>query len=401
LLRRRRKRRNACHSNWILSGKRHDAAAKRKRSYRADNLASDKLYNTDYSVYGNMAECSKTGTKINILLFSMLAKHDLNGYVTLDDFFPKQSNKISNEGRFLYLDSSNIMNDLPTSFTTSLHEFSHYISRTKKYFEFRKAWTYWYGELLAMQCEDMMQKYLGVDDADVDSPGNMNTTPKGRLARANGGELFNGSNGDGAPVYSWGFMFGAWLSRNFGGIKFIKELATNNAVDMESIIAAVKTASGKDYDEKTLLRDFAEALIEERSNFGLNKDGYTESTNPEYSKAYSGGTYDYKVTAINLWNPFYAWYDDNWAPIIDNATMPFADLPAANNYKKHWTGATPQNAFRGPVRFKNGTGFCNLGPRASAILYVGEISAPNDTATLDFKCQGGESFGDEITIWVK
>ncbi|MBQ6029175.1 MAG: hypothetical protein IJL24_06580, partial [Treponema sp.] len=327
---------------------------------------SDKLYNTDYSVYGNMAECSKTGTKINILLFSMLAKHDLNGYVTLDDFFPKQSINISNEGRFLYLDSSNIMNDLPTSFTTSLHEFSHYISRTKKYFEFRKTWTYWYGELLAMQCEDMMQKYLGVDDADVDSPGNMNTTPKGRLARANGGELFNGSNGDGAPVYSWGFMFGAWLSRNFGGIKFIKELATNNAVDMESIIAAVKTASGKDYDEKTLLRDFAEALIEERSNFGLNKDGYTEPTNPEYSKAYSGGTYDYKVTAINLWNPFYAWYDDNLAPIIDNATMPFADLPAANNYKKHWTGATPQNAFKGPVRFKDGTGFCNLGPRARA-----------------------------------
>lgn len=367
-------------------------------------VPSDKLYNKNYSEYGDMAEVSKTGTKINILLFSMQKKHDLNGYVTLDDFYPKQANSLSNEGRFLYLDSSNIINDLQTAYTTSLHEFSHYISRTKKYFEYRKEWSYWYGEIMAMLCEDMMQQYLGVDDSDVNDPGKMHSTPKDRLATANAGDIFNGSNGREGPVYAWGFMFGAWLSRNYGGIKFIKELATNNAVDMESIIAAVKTAGGKDYDEKTLLRDFAEALFEEKAGFGLNKDGDTEPTNSEYSKDYTDSKgehhYEYKVTAINLWDPFYAWYDvSNINSLVNNATIAVADLPAANNYKKTWKGVTPEKAFKGPALFMNGTCCCRLGPRGSAILFVG--APQEDAITLNFKCKGGESFADEIFIWVK
>ena len=365
--------------------------------------SSSYIYNADYSKYGPMSTYSKTGTKINILLYEMLDAGSVYGFVYHGDVVKGAGG--SNEGRFLYMDSKTLMQMPMEAYSTALHEFSHTISKNQKTLINGKEWTYWYGELLAMMCEDMMQAYLGITDSEVD--GNMAYTPKARLPTANYNTTWaNGLTGQEAATYSATFMLGAWLSRKFGGVKLIRELARNNAVDLDSILAAIKTVTGKTYTVASLLQEYEGDKLVHAASSGFDQDGTTHSGNETYTHNYSGGTYLYPTTAINLWDNFYGWCDTSgYSNIsgknyISNTEISFSQLPAANLYKKgKWKGATPTDAYLGPLLISSGLLYANIGPYGSMLFKLG--TATNNTVTINFGCVGGNSFSDTITIYVK
>ena len=351
---------------------------------------------------------SKTGEKINILLYEMWEKGKLFGFVD-----PKDSVKgFANDGRFLYMDSKTLSEMPMEAYSTSLHEFSHAISFNVKTLEQDAAWTYWYGELLAMLCEDMMQAYLGISDSDVNE--NLGYTPKVRLSAANYTDSWGyGLSGKISPTYSSAFLLGSWLSRKFGGVKFIRELARNNSVDMKSILAAVKTVAGKTYTEASLLQEFAGDMLVPATNAGHNQNAATYSGNKLYTHTYTDDagqtqTYLYPITAINLWDPFYAWGDASgfsiYNFIANTGTIPFDQLPEKNTFKKlDWSktaiGSQPAIAYLGPILFNTTAAIFDIGPYGSMLINLG--TASEDSVTLEFECFGGGSAGDVITIWIK
>ena len=356
---------------------------------------------------------SKTGEKINILLYEMLEIGGVYGFVSPIDFIKGYEG--SNEGRFLYLDSKTLLEEPMEAYSTSLHEFSHAISFNVKTLEQDVGWTYWYGEFLALLCEDMMQAYLGVSDSDVD--GDLGNTPKGRLCTANYTDSWGyGLTGQASPTYAAGFLLGSWISRKFGGVKFIRELARNNSVDMKSILDALQTTTGKSYTEASLLQEFAGDMLVPTAGSGHNQNAETYQGNALYTCSYTDSagqtqTYLYPITAINLWEPFYGWCDlSNFSNIkgkncISNVSIPFSDLPEKNTYRKHKYSednpprATPTTAYLGPLLLTT-TAICpNIGPYGSMLFYLG--TASSDSVTIEFTCVGGYSFGDVITIWVK
>lgn len=364
---------------------------------------SDKIYNADGSVYGPMSTASKTGLKINIMLYDMLTVGKVYGFVYHGDIWHNTTE--SNEGRFVYMDSQTTLKDPLEAYSTAQHEFSHTISFNQKTMIHKKEWTYWYGELLAMMCEDMMQAYFGISDSDVNDK--LGNTPKTRLSTANYNHEWGcGLTGQTSATYSATFHLGAWLVRKFGGPKFIKEIATNAYVDFESILAAVKAASGKGYTITSLLQEKASDLMERQNNAGFNQDSATYPENANYTCAYSDAsgehTYLYPVTAINLWTPFYGWCDlQNYGDNITNTSISFDQLPDVNVYKKaDWKGNPPTTAYLGPLKFKGGKGAAQIGPYGSMLFNLGE--ATSDSVTIEFSLQPkSEFFRDTLTIYVK
>ncbi len=368
---------------------------------------AEKLYNNDpeNSVYGPMETVSKTGLKINIMLYDMLTDGKVYGFVYHGDI--RHNTTGSNEGRFVYIDSKTTLENPLEAFSTAQHEFSHTISYNQKTMIHKKEWTYWYGELLAMMCEDMMQAYFGISDSDVNDK--LGNTPKARLPPANYNyEWGCGLTGQTSATYAATFHLGAWLVRKFGGPKFIKEIATNAYVDFDSILAAVKAASGNDYTITSLLQEKAGDLMVSQNNAGFNQDGATYSGEAAYKCSYTdaGGehTYLYPVTAINLWAPFYGWCDQSkYAENITNTHISFSQLPGANLYKKaDWKENPPTTAYLGPLKFKGGSVAAQIGPYGSMLFKLGTVTSNSDSVTIEFSVPSGSAgFSDTITIYAK
>lgn len=362
--------------------------------------------NEENTVFGKMADVSWTGEKINIMLYEMLDKGKVYGFVYHGDVYADVSG--SNEGRFIYIDSKIIIEDPYEAYSTSQHEFSHLISRSKKCIENRtKVWTYWYGELLAMNCEDMVQQYLGIDDSDVN--GSFRSTPKARLPQANAMYWMRGLSGEDSAAYASVFCFGSWFTRKFGGVKVLKELATNPYVDMESILHAVNAvlpANKTEYTEVSLLQEFAEDLLFIEAGKGSNQNAPIYPGNPEFTCSYIDEnnvqrTYFYPFSAINLLDNFYAWCDapkTNFSKYCINKSVPFESLPE-NLYKRGiWAeGTRPEVAFIGPAIFNDGcvpTVFC---PHAVMLHCLGTA----ETDSVELKIAWEDTASDVLTVYVR
>lgn len=369
---------------------------------------AENLYNNkDDSVYGPMETFSRTGLKINIMLYDMMDQGKVYGFVYHGDVY--HGIEGSNEGRFVYIDSQTTLKTPLEANSTAQHEFSHTISRNQKIIVKKtNEWTYWYGELLAMICEDMMQSYLGIDDSDTGAGGGMGNTPKARLPQANALAWINGISGEDSLAYASIFQFGAWLTRNFGGAKFIKELAQNSYVDMESVLKAVNAMGMGIYTQESLLQKYAGDLLVLEAGKGFNKDAKTYSGDSDYTCDYTDEsgthTYLYPLTAIDLWDNFYGWCDTTKEEIAKsglNKTIAFSDLPGANMYKKaDWSkrGGEPEKAYLGPMLFKSGRTLANIGPYGSMIFNLGK--ATSNSVKVNFGCSD-YYFSDVVTIWAK
>lgn len=226
----------------------------------------DSCYQLEVSVSGNpfyqeyhehyFVPCNQ---KIVILVSDLFGDASLNqdsgtvGYFYNGDLWPQsymdevygKNRYHSNECEIFYIDSLFFTKRKETTYSTLVHEFNHMINYVVKTVngltENPKATSFnscdqWFTEMLSMVTEDLFQHYLGLKDED---------SPKGRLPYFNisynmGFRLWDTEGIDPLIMYANTYAFGAYLVRNFGGIKLLQEMAQNKNVNEEAITAALQ-----------------------------------------------------------------------------------------------------------------------------------------------------------------
>lgn len=224
--------------------------------------------------------------KIAILIYDIFKdkmKGNVVGYFWAGDLFDSSAITYSNQMKMFYLDSYLLQNDLNSNTilctSTLAHEFTHMLNTINKKSLKNDVW---FTEMLAMTCEDIISKdYLNLDVKNSDS------------VFAQRLPYFNISFPEGFSVATWGdsktmlsaysntYAFGAYLLRNYGGIKLINKIATNDKMNEEAITAALK-AVGKSETFDSVLAKFGQVLINTESattnQISLNK-GFKETLN--------------------------------------------------------------------------------------------------------------------------
>jgi hypothetical protein len=200
------------------------------------------------------------------------------GYFWAKDFYTQaeidraySSRLKTNEAEIFYLDA-HFANKYPDgAISTLAHEFQHMINFNEKSVKsgFKQSSQTWFDEMLAMLAEDLIDPLIGV--AESEFPYNQRMP------------LFLNVYSDCAPTtwlegdkalysYANSYAFGAYLTRNFGGARLVKEIMTNGKVNEESIVDAVNAvlpaasaarggAQGGGWDFSELLSRYGEALI--------------------------------------------------------------------------------------------------------------------------------------------
>lgn len=247
-------------------------------------------------------EDNDTGTKINIVLCDLKAA-DYVGYFAPKDYYNYSVTMgniadVSNYGKYFYVDTTSVNDNIKDALLTLAHEFQHMINFNMKTVQNNAAFSTFYDEMCSMVCEDMMADYLEADDS---------VTPRNRLSTFNQnfytigtGEWIDTDSLQERYSYASAYAFGAWLARQYGGAKLFKAILSNSHSNMDAVTEAVKSVAGEDYTDEQLLERYVQALVFTTSDF----------THPTMNQAakqtltYGSGdsAYSYPMTAINLWN---------------------------------------------------------------------------------------------------
>lgn len=286
---------------------------------------SDKIYYTYSSSTGfdlaNMDYLSQTGTKVNIVIYDIGNDHSNSdesgvlGYFYSKDYYPNGNHistlsaggrpysdssvlNYSNEGKYFYVDSYFTVEYTDTTYSTLAHEFQHMINFGVKTIENNLSCGSAYNEMMSMLCEDIMQDYLDIDDDD--SP--IARLPFFERRYPYAGIEYREDNSTYTVLsYSTNYAFGAWLVRQFGGIKLIEQMASNSYTDFNSICAAVNAINNTSYTMKDLLCLYTQACIYSSSLTDYDVPTFNkEITNS--STYYTNTDYTYPLKAIDLWN---------------------------------------------------------------------------------------------------
>lgn len=247
-------------------------------------------------------EDNDTGTKINIVLCDLEAA-DYVGYFAPKDYYNYSVTMgniadVSNYGKYFYVDTTSVNDNIKDALLTLAHEFQHMINFNMKTVQNNATFGAFYDEMCSMACEDMMADYLEADDS---------VTPRNRLSTFNQnfytigtGEWIDTDSLQERYSYASAYAFGAWLARQYGGAKLFKAILSNSHSDMDAVTEAVKSVAGEDYTDEQILERYVQALVFTTSDF-------THPTMNQASKqtlTYGSGdsAYSYPMTAINLWN---------------------------------------------------------------------------------------------------
>ncbi|MDR2782437.1 MAG: hypothetical protein LBB48_01095 [Treponema sp.] len=248
---------------------------------QAETLASkfDVIYEKETPVFGYEYGGGPGGNggqdgdlKIQILVYDIDGDYfsgqtgGVFGYFWAKDFYTQQEvDKFgleTNYAEIFYLDA-HLAGKFPDGAVSTLaHEFQHMINFNEKSVKsnFTQASETWFDEMLAMLAEDIIDPLAGV--AESEYPYNQRMP------------LFLNVYSDCAPTtwlegnnvlysYANSYAFGAYLTRNFGGARLIKEMMTNGKVNGESVAAAVNVvaARGGGWTFARLLYRYGEALV--------------------------------------------------------------------------------------------------------------------------------------------
>lgn len=266
---------------------------------------------------GSSAVIEMNDKKVNIVVYDIEGDYQNSadggtyGYFWAKDYYETSASndsviKMSNEGKYFYVDSYFANKDTLTLYSTLAHEFQHMINFGVKTLnpviegrsnEMQLSET-WSNEMCSMLCEDMMQQKI---EAIADSDMKTENTPRGRLPYLCAGYVSSGiidwlSGNDVLYSYGGAYGFGAYLARNYGGPALVKEIATNDYVDQKSITEALQSL-GKDETFDSVFRKYARSLV-------LDKDEeITFNKNVSLSEPYDG--YNYPMPEINIFNVTY------------------------------------------------------------------------------------------------
>ena len=259
-------------------------------SYVSTSLISGK-YTTS-----PMTEVSDTGEKINIVIYDLFQDGEggnVLGFFSSGDYYAKDFYSYSNVGKYFYVDSFFAIQaeSVNTIISTLAHEFQHMVHFGVKGNDTDTN----FNEMLSMLCEDMMQKFLtdnGYKIEDKDSP-------KSRMLEFMIEYFGCGIRGydNTSLAYANAYAFGSWLCRQYGGAALVKKMMSNEKTNNECIVAAVNELNGTSFTFDDLFAQFIKACYGKDSEYTFNKDAAKTIT-------YSNGstTYDYPMTAINLWD---------------------------------------------------------------------------------------------------
>lgn len=243
----------------------------------------DSTYPLITNVFGY---ANNESTPINILVFDICSDHKqgtIFGYFMPKDYGEYDEIYHSNECCMFYLDAYLTRFKPKMAYSTLAHEFQHMINYYNKTILNEKDSETWFTEMLSMLCEDMLQTFLEISNDD---------SPIGRLPYFNDGYYKNGVTEWQNSQYSYActYAFGAYLVRNFGGIKLLSEIGKNKYTNKESITQALKALNYNETFDSIFLK-FAEALIYEDSNKLTFNKSCTETLNG----------YKYAFKAFNIW----------------------------------------------------------------------------------------------------
>jgi hypothetical protein len=238
--------------------------------------------------------------KVQILVYAMLNASGggagVGGFFWSKDFFEQTqltSNK-TNLAEIFYLDAISVNNYLDFMYSALVHEFQHMINFNVKYVKRGKSSESWYNEMLSMMAEDVVSPLIGVAPTNsyhpikVRIPAFLDTY--NQIGTTEWTSLSSNS-------YAKGYAFGAYLLRNYGGASLLQEMLANNATNIDSVTAALKTVADSGLSFTEALRRYGEALV-----YSGTMPADVLSFDKTVAKTIGG--YTYTATKFNVWSDF-------------------------------------------------------------------------------------------------
>jgi len=255
-----------------------------------NDIFNDKLGDSNGSVLGYFWECDLYQNKDYI---------NKKGEQTL----------FSNECKIIYLDSYWLQSDYSSKGklvqSTMVHEFTHMLNRINK----KDDYDIWFTEMLAMTSEDILSSQLNLYPGEKTGSSVFDQRlPYFCILYGNGFSAEAWEN-DYASAYSNTYAFGAYLLRNYGGVKLINSIAKNDSVNEEAITKALKYC---EYDEtfESVLAKFGQVLLnfDKRETAVFNsKDKYITLNRDITAEEFGKLTYHIYPVKLNG----YSYTDDN------------------------------------------------------------------------------------------
>ncbi|MCR4953611.1 MAG: hypothetical protein K6A43_05995, partial [Treponema sp.] len=260
---------------------------KSRLDFRALGKKFDEIYVKETDINGTNKYSSHSSeyidpqSKITILVTDLFQDATTTqtggtyGYFSSTDM---RKNGYTNQKQMIYIDSyfysfdgsssakiNGTVYDLRNQvYSTLVHEFNHLLNFCTKTVTYEQTSETWFTEMLSMLTEDLFSNYLGIDAKD---------SPVGRLSyyfdyNTNKGFSAWLSGDDVYCSYANCFAYGAYLVRNYGGIKLFKELAGNNKVNGDSVTAALyKLGYNKTFEDT--VKEFPLVLINYNKTSGI------------------------------------------------------------------------------------------------------------------------------------
>lgn len=219
-------------------------------------------------MYTNVISSPK---KVNIVVADLyydyketeIEKAGIQGYFSSSDMLTDYKN----QDAIIYIDSWFLRENPESVYSTLAHEFNHMLNYINKSFSKKLFFETWYTEMLSALADAMFEEYLAEDLKEENSI-YMQRLPFFNTFynlgfsnwRSETNKYFI-TNSYGSDVYiSYGnvFAFGDFLAKNYGGFDLIKEIATNDYVNEESVLIAVrKVQKNPNITFEDIIKDFS------------------------------------------------------------------------------------------------------------------------------------------------
>lgn len=271
---------------WYLDNNKSINITISNNKFNALKETVDTIFEKEIQIFGsnipsgaNLIDVDSS-TKLDILIYDLFGdaikdqKQGTFGFFNPNDLYYNYSNSnncevIHIDSNFLSYDSNEYNNQNGTEShlidSTIIHEFQHLLNFCNKGDS-----NTWFNEMLSMCAEDIFQYTLNLTDNDSPKSRFSNSFYKPWLGFKNWNES---SSTEVLYNYANAYAFGAYLMRNYNGVKFIHEIATNDSVNEESITKALNDIGYTDENFYSVLNKFGKIYIYDKKNtISLNKN---------------------------------------------------------------------------------------------------------------------------------
>ena len=229
--------------------------------------------------------------KIQIIVYHIMTNND-DEYNTTSNTVGYFWSMDPNRGELFYMNSHYVINKPNMAYDIMAHEFQHMIHYNVKHLE-KPGLGYpdvWFNEMMSMMSQDLISDLIPVLTTDPDHIMNSRMPYFLTDYATQSITMWDQSKN---ISYSSKYMFGAYLTRNYGGAEFVKRLAENDFKSIDSIDNALP---GSVTYKEALIR-FGEALV---FNDVTKMPEGAHTYNKTITQTINGITYT--AMPIDIWN---------------------------------------------------------------------------------------------------